>query len=50
VKKISLELSNNEYRAFKIIIDNGYSVCQSDCVYNECTFTIARQSLENMFK
>lgn len=60
LKKISLELTKNEYRALLEMIDNGYYICRSGCVYEEmqkksadcdkCPYTIARYNLENMFE
>ena len=33
VKKLNLELSNNEYRALQSIIENSGAVCRKGCVY-----------------
>ena len=59
MKKINIELTENEYRAFLLIINHGYFLCQSSCAYSEmrnnkiscdeCKYTKARQKLESIF-
>jgi hypothetical protein len=60
LKEINLKLTENEHRALVAMIDNGYYVCQSGCVFeemqnknincSECPYTIARYNLEGMFE
>lgn len=60
LKEINLKLTKNEYRALLEMIDGGYYVCRSSCIYEEmqekniecdkCPYTIARHSIENMFE
>ena len=60
MKDISVKLGDNEYRALKAMIDNGFSVCNSGCIYeemqnrknidcDECPYTIARHKIESLF-
>lgn len=58
MKKVNLELSNNEYRALQVMVDNGFNACRSGCVYEEmegnkkdcdkCQYTLARHKLETI--
>jgi len=60
LKEINLKLTKNEYRALLEIIDGAYYLCHNGCVYeemqsknkdcDECPYTMARHSLENIFE
>lgn len=60
MKDINIKLNDNEYRALKAMVDNGFNVCNNGCIYEEmqsrkntdcdkCSYTIARHRIESLF-
>ena len=60
MKKVNLTLTDNEYRALVIMVQNGYFACQSGCTYDEmqtndiqcdeCPYSEAREHLEELIQ